>query len=51
MLKAFYITSLPKFKGSISDSFEPYLKPYVIREEGELRDSINKSLVNDNVDP
>jgi hypothetical protein len=31
--KDFVITRLPKFKGSISDSFEPYLKPYVDKEE------------------
>lgn len=44
------ITSLPKFRGSISDSFEPYLKPYVKKEEEELRQNIYNSLSNDEVD-
>lgn len=46
----FVITMLPKFKGSISDSFEPYLRPYVDKEEQELFDNIRKSLVNDDID-
>lgn len=46
----FIITMLPKFKGSISDSFEPYLRPYVEKEEQELRENISKSLVNDDID-
>jgi vacuolar protein sorting-associated protein 53 len=46
----FMITSLPKFKGSISDSFEPYLRPYVENEEHELTDNIMKSLQNDDID-
>jgi hypothetical protein len=36
----FYINSLPRFKGSISDSFEPYLHPYVESEEDELKKNI-----------
>ena len=36
----FYIKSLPKFKGSISDCYEMYLTPYVIREEDELKNLI-----------
>ena len=39
----FAISSLPKFKGSISDSFEPYLRPYVDYEEKDLRDAITKA--------
>ena len=46
----FIITMLPKFKGSISDSFEPYLRPYVEKEEQELKENIIKSLVNDDID-
>jgi hypothetical protein len=46
----FVITMLPKFKGSISDSFEPYLRPYVDKEEQELLDNIRKSLINDDID-
>lgn len=46
----FIITMLPKFKGSISDSFEPYLRPYVEKEEQELRENIAKSLINDDID-
>lgn len=44
------ITMLPKFKGSISDSFEPYLRPYVEKEEQELKENVSKSLVNDDID-
>jgi len=39
----FAISSLPKFKGSISDSFEPYLRPYVDYEEKDLREAIIKA--------
>lgn len=46
----YVITSLPKYKGSISDSFEPYLKPYVRKEEEELRINILSSLNNDEID-
>lgn len=48
--KEFVITSLPRFKGSISDSFEQYMKPYVEKEETELRDRIKKSVREDEPD-
>lgn len=42
--------SIPKFKGVISNCFEPYLRPYVDNEERELKESISKSLGNDELD-
>ena len=49
--KEFVINSLPRFKGSISDSFEQYMKSYVEKEEWELKEGIKKSIQNDNFDP
>ena len=49
--KEYVITSLPRFKGSISDSFEQYMRPYVEKEETELKENIKKSVVNDEWDP
>eukprot|EP00828_Plagiopyla_frontata_P010156 TRINITY_DN1532_c0_g1_i3.p1 TRINITY_DN1532_c0_g1~~TRINITY_DN1532_c0_g1_i3.p1 ORF type:complete len:676 (-),score=86.16 TRINITY_DN1532_c0_g1_i3:49-1836(-) len=43
----FSIQSLPKFRGSISITFEPYLLPYIEKEERDLRDNIYKSLNHD----
>ena len=48
--RKFAIQALPRFKGSISDSFEPYMTAYVEREEQELRENIIKSLTNDEAD-
>ena len=42
-----YLQSLPKFTGSISNSFEPYLKPYIKSEEEALIDGLHKSLDDD----
>ena len=36
------ISRLPKFKGSISDSFEPYLRPYVDKENEDFINFIDK---------
>jgi len=41
------LQALPKFTGSISNSFEPYLKPYIQSEEDALYDSLMKSLEDD----
>jgi vacuolar protein sorting-associated protein 53 len=49
--KEFVIATIPKFKGSISDSFEQYMKPYVDKEEIEIRENVAKSMMNDNFDP
>ena len=38
------LQALPKFEGSISNSFEPYLTPYIKSEEDSLLESITKSL-------
>jgi len=38
------LQALPRFEGSISNSFEPYLNPYVKSEEDSLNESIIKSL-------
>jgi hypothetical protein len=38
------VDSIPRFKGVVSDCFEPYLRPYVDNEERELHESITKSL-------
>ena len=43
-ISIFEIQSLPKFKGSISNSFEMHLKPYVDSEEEELRKNVVLSL-------
>jgi hypothetical protein len=43
----FDLTSLPKFKGSISASFEMFLKPYYDSEEEELRKNIINALQQD----
>jgi hypothetical protein len=42
--KSFSIQSLPKFKGSISNSFEPHLKPYIKSEEDAMYESLMKNL-------
>lgn len=49
--KEFVINSLPRFKGSISNSFEQYMRPYVEKEEIELKDSIRKLVSIDEYDP
>lgn len=41
------LQSLPKFSGSISNSFEPYLKPYIKSEEEALYEGLQKSLDED----
>ena len=41
--KEFVISSLPKFKGSIADSFEQYMKPFVDREEVKIREKLNEA--------
>lgn len=38
------LQALPKFTGSISNSFEPYLAPYIKSEEEALCEGLNKSL-------
>lgn len=38
------LQALPRFEGSISNSFEPYLTPYIKSEEDSLNESITKSL-------
>ena len=48
--RQFVIDKLPKFKGIISDSFEQHMKPYVDKEEKELRENILKSLSQDGYD-
>jgi hypothetical protein len=49
--KEFVITTLPKFRGSISSCFEFYMKPYVDKEEAEVKENIMKVFPNDsNVD-
>ena len=42
--KKIELQALPKFMGSISNSFEPYLMPYIKSEEDVLMDGLNKSL-------
>lgn len=42
--KSYALQSLPKFKGSISNSFEPYLKPYVKSEEDAMYEALTKNL-------
>jgi len=49
--KEFVIASLPKFKGSISDSFEQYMSPYIEKEEYDARETILKALAQDQYDP
>lgn len=42
-----HLRGLPKFTGSISNSFEPYLKPYIKSEEDALCEGLQKSLDDD----
>ena len=42
-----HLQALPKFTGSISNSFEPYLKPYIKSEEDALCEGLQKSLDDD----
>ena len=46
--RKFTLTTLPKFKGSIADSFEEYMKPYVDREEVKIREKINEAFNEEN---
>ncbi|CAD8075883.1 unnamed protein product [Paramecium primaurelia] len=46
----FAISELPKIKGAISDSFEPYLRPYIDSEERELMQHIQNILNSDKLD-
>lgn len=46
----FMISELPKLKGAISDSFEPYLRPYIDSEDQELRAAQDKNLAQDKLD-
>ena len=46
--KEFVLTNLPKFKGSISDSFEHYMKPFVDREEVKIREKISEAFAEEN---
>lgn len=41
------ITGIPQIKGSISKCFEAYTRPYVLKEEADLRDPIFKELAID----
>lgn len=41
------ITGIPKIKGSISKCFENYTRPYVLKEEADLREPIFKELTVD----
>jgi len=49
--KEFVLGSLPKFKGSISDSFEQYMRPYIEKEEHDARETILKAIGTDKYDP
>ena len=42
-----HLQALPRFTGSISNSFEPYLKPYIKSEEDALCEGLQKSLDED----
>ena len=48
--KEFTITSLPKLKGSISDSFEQYMRPYIEKEEYDARETLIKAFSTDQYD-
>lgn len=41
------ITGIPKIKGSISKCFENYTRPYVLKEEADLREPVFKELTAD----
>mmetsp|Transcript_38374 Transcript_38374/g.34184 ORF Transcript_38374/g.34184 Transcript_38374/m.34184 type:complete len:136 (-) Transcript_38374:13-420(-) len=50
--KQYAIPSLPRFKGSISEGFEQYMKPYIDMEEKEIKDNIYDAFNNnDDYDP
>ena len=47
----FCLNHIPKLDGKISDSFEPYLKPYTLKEMDQLTKTLNATIRKDKPDP
>ena len=46
----FCLNTIPPLGGKISDSFEPYLKPYVDKERAELMETLHERINKDSED-